>query len=276
MKSVAVISDISGVGNCSLSACLPVISALRCQCLPVPTSVYTNQTGYDSYKCEDLTKLLSQFAGQWKNLGVKPDAILTGFIPTAKQVAVVKDFLTHFPSAQVVVVDPSMAEGGVPYNGFGEQLQREIANLCKLADVITPNVSEFCLLTSTNYHEFCSMSVNEKLEAIKTGSERLFTDRLKAVIVTGVKCDSNLLTVTCTPSGTSTVSSPNYPGEFSGTGDLFSASVTALLTRDMSLKKSVITATAFLTDAVSKTLTHQHNPLSGVDFQDSLDILTGV
>ena len=48
IKRVAVINDLSGLGKCSLTAAIPVLSVMGVQACPLPTAVLTNQTGYDS------------------------------------------------------------------------------------------------------------------------------------------------------------------------------------------------------------------------------------
>ena len=47
IKRVAVINDLSGLGKCSLTAAIPVLSVKGVQASPLPTAVLTNQTGYD-------------------------------------------------------------------------------------------------------------------------------------------------------------------------------------------------------------------------------------
>ena len=85
MKKAAVFNDISGFGKCSLTAALPIISALGVQCCPIPTAVLSNQTGYPSYHCHDLTQQIGAYLAEWKKLGVQFDAILTGFITGEEQ-----------------------------------------------------------------------------------------------------------------------------------------------------------------------------------------------
>ena len=41
-KKIAVLNDLSGYGRCSLTAAMPVISALKVQCCPVVTAVLSN------------------------------------------------------------------------------------------------------------------------------------------------------------------------------------------------------------------------------------------
>ncbi len=49
-KKIAVINDISGFGRCSVAVSLPVISYLGIQCCPVPTSIFSNHTGFPHYQ----------------------------------------------------------------------------------------------------------------------------------------------------------------------------------------------------------------------------------
>ena len=39
-KKIAVINDFSGFGRCSIAVSLPIISAMKIQCCPVPTSIF--------------------------------------------------------------------------------------------------------------------------------------------------------------------------------------------------------------------------------------------
>ncbi|MFR6582629.1 MAG: hypothetical protein ACLURP_11765 [Ruminococcus sp.] len=55
-EKIAVIQDLSGLGKCSLTAAIPVISVMGVQAVPLPTAVLSNQTGYPSYYCDDYTE----------------------------------------------------------------------------------------------------------------------------------------------------------------------------------------------------------------------------
>ena len=55
MKNCVVFNDLSGYGNCSLMAAIPVLTVMGVRVHPVPTAVLTRQTGYDRYSMEDLT-----------------------------------------------------------------------------------------------------------------------------------------------------------------------------------------------------------------------------
>ena len=85
MKKIAVINDLSGFGKCSLTAAIPVISALGLECCPMPTAVLSNQTGFESFYCDDFTDKMDFITSEWKKLGVRFDGILTGFIASHRQ-----------------------------------------------------------------------------------------------------------------------------------------------------------------------------------------------
>ena len=135
LKKIAAVNDISGFGRCSLTAALPVISALGIECCPLPTAVLSNQTGYDSFHCVDLTNDLSRFINEWKKLGVKFDGILTGYIASATQAELISQFIDEFATENTVtVVDPVMADDGQVYGTYSKSLCAKVAHLAKKSE----------------------------------------------------------------------------------------------------------------------------------------------
>lgn len=65
----------SGLGKCSLTAAIPVLSVMDVQACPLPTAVLTNQTGYDSYYCTDFTDKIDHYtermAKTWSYPGMR-------------------------------------------------------------------------------------------------------------------------------------------------------------------------------------------------------------
>ena len=47
MKKIAVIHDLSGLGKCSLTAAIPVISVMGVQACPLPTAILSNRQDMD-------------------------------------------------------------------------------------------------------------------------------------------------------------------------------------------------------------------------------------
>ena len=63
-KKIAAINDYTGFGRCSIAVELPVISALKVQCCPLPTSVLSNHTGFDSFYFEDFTDSMPAYIAE--------------------------------------------------------------------------------------------------------------------------------------------------------------------------------------------------------------------
>ena len=77
-KKIAVINDFSGFGRCSIAVSLPIISAMKIQCCPVPTSIFSNHTGFDSYFFEDYTDKMRPYIAEWRKLDLHFNGICTG------------------------------------------------------------------------------------------------------------------------------------------------------------------------------------------------------
>ena len=145
MKNCVVFNDLSGYGNCSLMAAIPVLTVMGVRVHPVPTAVLTRQTGYDRYSMEDLTGFMPQFTADWQE--VQPDGIITGFLSNPAQGDCIADFLAvHRTADTLLVVDPVMADDGSLYDGFDEARCNAVRRLAAQADVLTPNVNELALL----------------------------------------------------------------------------------------------------------------------------------
>ena len=100
-KKIAVVNDFSGFGRCSIAVALPIISAMKIQCCPVPTSIFSNHTGFDSYFFEDYTDRMKPYIAEWRKLGLHFDGICTGFLGSVEQISIVSEFLrSQFPSVQ--------------------------------------------------------------------------------------------------------------------------------------------------------------------------------
>ena len=79
-KKIAVINDICGFGRCSIAVSLPIISAMKIQCCPFPTSIFSNHTGFESFYYNDFTEHMDAYMDEWIKLDLRFAGILTGFL----------------------------------------------------------------------------------------------------------------------------------------------------------------------------------------------------
>ena len=99
-----------------MAVSLPVISHMKVQGCVVPTSVFSNHTGFPSFFCDDYTDRMPAYIEEWKKLGLRFEGIASGFLGSAAQIEIVTDFIRAFRDERTkVVIDPVMGENGKAY-----------------------------------------------------------------------------------------------------------------------------------------------------------------
>ena len=174
MKRIAVLNDLSGMGKCSLTAAIPVLSVMGVQVCPLPTAVLSAQTGFPSYYCDDYTDRMDILMDEWQKMHFRPDGIYTGFLAGALQAEKAVDFIQRFKSTETkVLVDPVMGDDGEEYSVYTEELCEKMRILVQEAAVITPNVTEALLLLygsrgmHTEWQKLADLSMEALLEYIQ-------------------------------------------------------------------------------------------------------------
>ena len=151
-KKAAVINDFTSFGRCSLAVTIPILSAMRVQCCPVPTAFFTNHTGFDSFAWTDNTPHLDTYIDEWRKLGLRFDAIQTGFLGSREQVAFVHRFVAAFKApGTIVCVDPVMGDYGRLYPTYDRDRAESMRSFLDVADILTPNLTEACVLEDVPY-----------------------------------------------------------------------------------------------------------------------------
>lgn len=114
-KKIAVINDLSGFGRCSIAVALPLISHLGVQCCPLPTAIFSNHTGFNSFYFDDYTHSMGPYMAEWEKLGLEFEGILTGFLGSEQQIGLVEQFIETFSTERTtVIMDPVMGDNGRP------------------------------------------------------------------------------------------------------------------------------------------------------------------
>ena len=278
-KRVVTINDLSGLGRCSLTVSIPILSAMGLQACPVPTAVLTNQTGFPSFKSWEMENVFPSFLEEWKKREAVFDSIITGFFSNEKQMKDVETFISEFCKEDtLLLVDPVLGDNGSIYPVFDESFCKVMQSFCIKADVITPNITELCLLTDTDYSALVEKAVEEKeyFTSIFDVSKKLLSKGVKTVIVTGIPYKEFIVNLVCDEKGFRHYRSPRFEASYSGTGDIFASIVGGGLTRKMNVDNAVRLATSFLETAIRDTAADQIDRNEGLYFECHLDILTNV
>lgn len=271
MKRIAVINDLSGFGRCSLTAALPIISALGIEACPLPTAILSNQTGYPSFFCTDYTENLPSYISEWKKMGTKFDGILTGYLASEKQVEIICDFIDNFADNETFVfVDPVMADDGMLYDTYNNELCKKVKILTEKANIIAPNLTELCILCGADYEEICR---EKSLGEIGGLASALLSETTETVVVTGIKKEEDIYNLIVEKDGVSVVKSRLLGGSFSGTGDIFSSIVCGSVINGKSVCDAVKLAAEFIEKSIENTLSSKAYEPGGVNFQSVLEML---
>lgn len=260
MKKCAVINDISGFGKCSLTASIPVMSAMGVQVNPVVTGVFSNQTGYDSFESVDLTDMLPLITRQWSQMSPHFDGILTGFLLCAKQYEYVLDFIDTFKQKDTLLLaDPVMGDDGVIYHTYTREMVEGVKRLCAKADIITPNITELRILSGE--------------DDVMLAGEKMIERGIKSVIVTGVVEDEKIINYVFSDGivkkyKTELIKCATQGGSFSGTGDIFSSFLMGKILNGVSVFDAVEQATDFISKVIKASDIKNRN--DGVDFEPFL------
>lgn len=256
MKKIAAVNDISGFGKCSLAVSIPVMASLGVQCCPLVTGVFSNQTGYDSFYCRDCTDDMVPCIEEWKKLGAEFDGILTGFIANSKQGEIINKLIDTFgKEGTVIAVDPVMADDGEIYKCYDEESVKAIVSLAERADIITPNLTELCLLSRKEYKKTISLKGDELLSTIREMSVLQNKEKAKIVVTSGIHLSENEVANTVYDNGSfDVIITPHYGGSFSGTGDILASFVTAQYIKGVPVKKAVKQASEFICKSIEETI----------------------
>lgn len=293
---IAMFNDIAGYGRCAAAVAIPVISAMQVQVCPVPTSVFSNHTGFPQHFSRDLTEDLPAYLSMWETLGFTFDAVYAGYLGSTAQVRIVQDFLScqkqrfaagtkapasacASPGTPLVIVDPILGDHGKRYRAITPEHTQAMKQLICMADIITPNLTEACLLTDTPYRE----NGWSEIELL------LLADKLHAlgparIVITGIQEGDVFLNYISQrlpdlshpgrlETRRETFSQPSAGPARHGTGDIFSSVVAADAVKGNAFSASVRLASHFVSECIRVSEALQIPEPDGVCVENLLPLL---
>ncbi|HAP57583.1 MAG: pyridoxamine kinase [Sphaerochaeta sp.] len=254
----AAIHDLSCYAKSSLTVVLPVLEVMGVEACPLPTALLSSQTdGFSSYYFRDTSADIEGILDAWKNLGLRFDAIYSGFLGSADQVALIKQFIQDQPAA-LTLVDPVLGDGGSLYGPVTDQQVTAMQQLVCCADVITPNTTEAALLLGRPYQEQFETGT-----ALAWARELAFATGSK-VAITSVPCrEANV--VACYADGASyVVPYQRFNASYPGCGDLFASLLLGFLIGKESFQSAVELAVSFTSKAIERTIEAGYETRHGI------------
>ena len=270
-KFALAVHDISCVGRCSLTVALPILSAAGVQCGCLPTAVLSTHTGgFTGYTYRDLTADVRPIERHWQSLGLRFDAIYSGYLGSAEQIALVEELFENVAGESCLrLVDPVMADNGRLYPGFAPDFPQQMKSLCARADIIIPNLTEACLMLNLPYREgpMEESYVREVLQGLG--------EMGRAVpVLTGVWFDEqNLGTATLQNGEISYSFAKRQAGLYHGTGDVWGSAFLAARLNGKTIPQACLTACEYTAECVRITSADQSDARFGVRFEAALPML---
>ncbi|MDO5156032.1 MAG: pyridoxamine kinase [Eubacteriales bacterium] len=265
-KKIAIINDISGFGRCSVTVALPILSAMGISCGVVPTAILSNHTEYPDYSMLDFTPYMEDYISKWKQLELQFDAIYTGFLGSAKQIAIIKQMLSdfHFPH---VIVDPVMGDHGIIYDSYTKEMCAQMKELVRHATIITPNVTELCVLTD---HTYCDNLTDIQIQNMCT---QIAKTGPKQIVVTGIETEDKI--------GNAIYDDGDFEIQYTkkilplrpGTGDVFASMIAGYSLHNTNLSQATKKASRFIATCLETSKEFNIPINDGVCFEEHLSLL---
>lgn len=272
MKRIVSVQDISCIGKCSQTVALPIISACKTEVCILPTSLLSCHTAFDEFTFKDLSYEADDIVSLWRRQGITFDGIYTGYLGTVKQIKQTVNLINDFKKENtLVLVDPAMADFGKLYTGFDLNYAKEMKSLCKLADIIVPNVTESASLLD--------MPLNKKYDEIqlKEMAKKLCQGETTKVVITSVEFGSDDIGVIAydkTKDKYFSYYEHRIHKTLHGSGDLFASVLMGALMNNKDFEESVTLAVHFTAKCINSTIKNDSEMWYGVNFEDNIYYLS--
>lgn len=261
-KRVLAIHDLSCLGKCSLYTAISVLTNFGLEVVSVPTCVLSTHTGgFQNYTFRDLSQDLAAIFQHFSSLKVQFDAVYAGYIGSVASISIINEFCQKLKREQntYIFIDPAMADGGKLYRGFDDNYARKMAEFCKIADFLCPNVTESDFILQKKYQEsYDEDCVTKMLFALSNLANNA------SVVITGLEPKVGKIGSFYYNGQSEKIGhyfTKKVPGYYHGSGDVFSAILLGNILNGVSLKRSVKRASLNTLKAIQFTNSEVNNDL---------------
>ncbi|MDD6088452.1 MAG: pyridoxamine kinase [Desulfovibrionaceae bacterium] len=255
VPKVAAIHDISGFGRTSLTVAIPILSSMGIQVCPLPTAVISTHTvEYTQYALKDLTDHMPAFLDHWEHIGLKFDAVYSGFMASPEQMLSVERCIRNcLEEKGLAVVDPVLGDNGILDATMTPEMVEGMKKLIRCANIITPNFTESGFLLGEPYQK------DLPLDKLQDRLVRLSDMGPEIVVITGIPDmkhpgnDASVIAYERREHRFWFAPGYRYPVHYPGTGDAFASVLTGGLVQGDSLCIALERAIQFVTLGIRTT-----------------------
>lgn len=262
---ILTIQDMSSIGRCALTVMIPIISAMRCQAVPLATAVLSNHLEYPHYEFVDLSDHMRDFMDCWEKNNIDFHAIVSGFLASPEQIHLVDEAINRFGNDnQMIIVDPAMADDGRLYSIYTSDMVVAMRRLVSKAHIVKPNYTEACFLLDIPYS---THPISE--DELRHRCKQLHQMGPDMVIMTSVPSETHATVAVYDgiTDNLQTYSIPLVPVKATGTGDIFTAVLSGAVMKGYSPYDAAELAMNFTTKAIQATVDNVKSMKHGVAFE---------
>lgn len=231
-----VAEDLSAIGTMSLGVAIPILAVFGVPTAILPTQVLSTQTeGFGTPAKLASSDWLNEAMAHWRNEQIQFSGALIGYVGQGKLLNQLTQALTS-QSLNQLIVDPVMGDDGALYPGLSVAYVSAMRQLVTKADVITPNWTEAHLLLGKRMTD--ELPDQAALAAMLTDLKSICGQHTR-IVITGIPAADAVLTAYSDQHQQRTISTVLRPGHFYGSGDVFSALLSAALMRNVNFKTAI-------------------------------------
>lgn len=273
LQRVAAIHDLSGFGRASLTVAIPILSSMGFQVCPLPTAVLSSQTsGVSGFTFHDLTDEMGPILDHWERMGLKFDAVYSGFLGNPRQLETatrcIRDFLKPDGFA---LVDPVLGDNGALDPTQTPEMVEAMRQLVGHAHVIAPNLTEAAFLLDEPFRPDIPQ------EELKRQLVRLSDMGPECVVITSAPAEKKDFCAAVAYNRKQNrfwkVESSWIPAFYPGTGDTFSSVLVGAFLQGDSLPVALERAVRFVTLGIRVTFGYDTRHSDGVLLERTLPAL---
>lgn len=262
---ILAIHDLSGYGNTSLMAIIPLMYHFGIEVCALPSMLLSANTCFDGYQTLDTSSFMRQSLEHFKQLNMRFSAIYSGFLGNPEQVQTVLEAIDGFSDTPLVMIDPVMADDGLLYSCYPNSMISAMRELVKKADIITPNFTEACFLANLPAPDNPDGGFSDEL------CRRLLALGPKELIITSYPGKENLKSILYL---SQTMPEPvhfpytHIPCFYTGAGDILSALILIYTLKGHERMNAIPKAAEFIQMAISHALARNRDGSAGVLLQE--------
>ncbi|ATD55146.1 pyridoxamine kinase [Clostridium chauvoei] len=263
IDKIAILHDMCGIGKAALTNIMPVISVMGIEACPIPTLILSTHTGGFGKPVIKYTEgFIEETIEHYRENEISFQGIFVGYLGNKENLNSAKNFIKKFKNENnLVVFDPICGDSGNLYSNFNDEYVKDLKEIIRFSNIITPNFTEACLLSGKKVKE----SISE--EEIKDILKSLINLGARDIIVTSIPMKENEIGVLIYNSKINSFKVISHKKEiksYPGTGDIFASVLIGSLIKGLSIEEASEKASDFVLECIKESNKYDYPSKEGV------------